>query len=239
MRKTDFVTQDLLSKIYQHKFEHNKLPNQRQLAQDYVVSRDTVQKAISRLVDMGIIYTVQGAGIFVKETSLHNPLIYNSLTQNPYTRITSKMIFLKQIVASENDQRIFGLKSGQKIWYFQRIRIVNFEIVQIETSKMPVILFQDLSKKVVESSIQKYVQSSGLNISHYITSYSPVVIDKDQANLLQCRPHLPAMQIVNRSLLDDGRVYEYSQVIAIDYTCTYLVPFNKISHIERQKNNLN
>lgn len=239
MRKADFVTQDLLSKIYQRKFEHNKLPNQRQLAQDYVVSRDTVQRAIGQLVDMGIIYTVQGAGIFVKEIALHNPLIYNSLTQNPYNRINSKMVFLKQIVADENDQRIFGLKKGQKIWWFQRIRIVNFEIVQIETSKMPVILFQDLSQDVIEHSIQKYVQSSGLNISHYITSYSPVVVDKEQAKLLQCKPHLPAMEITNRSLLDDGRVYEYSKVIALNYTCTYLVPFNKMSHIERQKNSLN
>lgn len=236
MKKVDFITQDLMSKIYQNKFEDNKLPNQRQLSNDYSVSRDTVQKAISQLSDIGIIYTVQGSGIFIKESALHNPLIFNSLTQNPYTRINSKMIFLKKIEANENDRRTFGLKKGQKIWYFQRIRIVNFEIVQIETSKMPFVLFQDLSQKNIESSIQKYVQNSGLNISHYITSYSPIIINKNQANLLQCKPHLPAMKIVNRSLLDDGRVYEYSEVVALDYTCTYLVPFNKISHSERQKN---
>lgn len=235
MKKADFVTQDLLSKIYQHKLNKNKLPNQRELARDYEVSRDTIQRAIGQLIDMGIIYTVQGAGAFVKESALQNPLIYNSLTQNPYTRINSKMLFLKQITADENDRRIFSLKDGQKVWYFQRIRIVNFKIVQIETSKMPVMLFQDLSQDVIEKSIQKYVQAAGLNISHYITSYSPILVDKEQAELLQCRPHLPAMQITNRSLLDDGRVYEYSKVIALDYTCTYIVPFDKANHTERQK----
>ncbi|VDG22572.1 GntR family transcriptional regulator [Lactobacillus sakei] [Lactiplantibacillus mudanjiangensis] len=235
MKKVEFITQDLLSKIYQQSFEGNKLPNQRDLADIYHVSRDTVQKALGRLTDMGLIRSVRGSGIFIKNAGRKNPLIYNSLTQNPYDRIRSETVFLKKIMADENDCRIFGLKKPQPIWIFQRIRIVNFQIVQIETSKMPVALFQDLTAAIIEHSVQEYVQSAGFNISHYITSYSPVLLDKSQAKLLQCKPHLPAMKIINRSLLDDGRVYEYSEVIALDYTCTYIVPFNKLSHAERQQ----
>lgn len=235
MKKADFVTQDLLSKIYQAAFPANKLPNQRELAKIYAVSRDTIQKAIRQLTDMGVISSIQGSGIFVKQTAQQNPLIYNSLTRNPYDRIQSKVIYLKQVLADENDQRIFGLKRQQPIWCFQRIRIVNFQIAQIETSKMPVALFQDLTKTDVAHSIQKYVQAAGLKISHYITSYHPVAVDKNQADLLQCKQHLPAMRIINRCLLDDGRVYEYSEVTALDYTCTYIVPFNQASHTERQQ----
>lgn len=235
MKKTEFITQDLLSKIFQHSFISGKLPNQRALAQQYSVSRDTIQKALHQLKDMGIIRSIQGDGIYIKTSALQNPLIYNSLTKNSYSHIQSKVIFLNKIRASIEDQRTFNLKDGQYIWVFQRIRIVNLRIVQIETSKMPFYLFQDLNETVLEHSIQKYVQGTELDISHYITSYTPIVIDKNQAELLQCKPHLPAMKIINRCLLKDGKLYEYSEVIAIDYSATYLVPFNKKIHSDRQK----
>lgn len=235
MKKTEFITQDLLSKIFQHSFISGKLPNQRALAQQYSVSRDTIQKALHQLEDMGIIRSIQGDGIYIKTSALQNPLIYNSLTKNSYSHIQSKVIFLNKIRASIEDQRTFNLKDGQYIWVFQRIRIVNLRIVQIETSKMPFYLFQDLNETVLEHSIQKYVQGTELDISHYITSYTPIVIDKNQAELLQCKPHLPAMKIINRCLLKDGKLYEYSEVIAIDYSATYLVPFNKKIHSDRQK----
>lgn len=235
MKKTEFITQDLLSKIFQHSFISGKLPNQRALAQQYSVSRDTIQKALHQLKDMGIIRSIQGDGIYIKTSALQNPLIYNSLTKNSYSHIQSKVIFLNKIRASIEDQRTFNLKDGQYIWVFQRIRIVNLRIVQIETSKMPFYLFQDLNETVLEHSIQKYVQGTELDISHYITSYTPIVIDKNQAELLQCKPHLPAMKIINRCLLKDGKLYEYCEVIAIDYSATYLVPFNKKIHSDRQK----
>lgn len=234
MKKAEFITQDLLSKIFQHNFVAGKLPNQRLLAQQYSVSRDTIQNALRQLEDMEIINSVQGAGIYVKASALQNPLIYNSLTKNPYSHIQSKVIFLHKVHASPEEKRVFSLNSDQYIWIFQRIRIVNMRIVQIETSKMPFYLFQDLDESVIEHSIQKYVQGTELDISHYITSYTPIVIDKHQAELLQCKPHLPAMKIINRCLLKDGKLYEYSEVIAIDYTATYLVPFNKKIHSERQ-----
>ncbi|WLT00330.1 winged helix-turn-helix domain-containing protein [Lactobacillus helsingborgensis] len=70
MKKTDFIVQDLLSKIYQGAYNLNKLPNQRKLASSYKVSRFTIQKAIADLVDMGIISTIQGSGIFINKKAL-------------------------------------------------------------------------------------------------------------------------------------------------------------------------
>lgn len=235
MKKIDFVSQDLLSKIYQNSFLNNKLPDQRTLAIKYNVSRDTIQKALKRLTDIGIVKSVQGAGVFIENTVRRNPLIYNSLTQNPYDRIHSKTIFLHKIIADENDRRVFDLNKQQEIWEFQRIRIVNLQIVQIETSKMPFSLFQDLTPHILEGSIQEYVQSTDLSISHYITSYTPILTNKQQSALLQCKPHSPAMKIINRGLLNNGTVYEFSEVIALDYTCTYIIPFNKENHLKRQQ----
>lgn len=50
-----------------------------------------------------------------------------------------------------------------------------------------------------------------------------------------CKKGIPAMKIQNRCLLKGGVVYEYSEVIAIDYSCTYITPFNKENHSQRRR----
>lgn len=236
MNKIEFITQDLLSKIYQKHYPDKKLPTQRQLASFYEVSRYTIQGAISKLKDIGVINVIQGSGIFIEESVNQNPLIYNSITATPYSNITSKPIYLKMEKANTEDQRIFGIKKNDLVWKFQRIRIVNHQIAQIENSRLPYKLFPSLEEKDVARSIQEYVQFNGYTISHYITSYTPVSIIKEQAKLLGCRTGIPAMKIQNRCLLRGGIVYEYSEVIALDYSCTYITPFNKENHSQRKQN---
>jgi len=93
MKKKDFIVEDLLSKIYQDKFDAKKLPPERALALQYNVSRSTVHEAISRLKNMGIVDVVRGSGIFISKNIKSSPLVYNSLTENPYSNIKSRVIF--------------------------------------------------------------------------------------------------------------------------------------------------
>lgn len=233
MKKREFIVQDLLSKIYQEEFKNGKLPNQRDLAKIYGVSRFTIQQAVKNLEEIGIVRVVQGSGIFVHEEWVNNPLIFNSLTRTPYDRIDSKMIDLKKAPATLEEQKIFQINAEEEIWTFERIRIVNYKIEQLEISKLPVSMFPNFSKEAVEHSIQNYVENQGYRISHYITSYDPITTNKEQSRLLLCKRGTPAMQITNRAILEDGQVYEYSSIIAIDYSVTYIRPFDREIHRSR------
>lgn len=234
MKKRDFIAQDIISKIYQKKFEGNKLPTQRDLAKKYGVSRFTIQEALKKLIDIGILYARQGDGIYIKSNIYKNPLVYNSMTENSYDNIISKTIYLKKIEPSPDIKSIFDLKEGDLVWEFQRIRIVKYQIMQIETSTIPCYLFEELTKDDIEGSIQNYVENK-YNISHYIVKYRPINVSKEQAELLQCKKGTAAMEISNRGILNDGTIYELSKVIALDYNCAYILPFNKENHKERQK----
>lgn len=234
MKKRDFIAQDIISKIYQNKFELNKLPTQRDLAKKYGVSRYTIQEALKKLIDIGILYARQGDGIYIKKNIHKNPLVYNSMTENSYDDIISKTIYLKKIEPSAEIKSIFDLKDGDLVWEFQRIRIVKYQITQIQTSILPCCLFEELTKEDIEGSIQKYVQNK-YKISHYIVNYKAINLTKEQAELLQGKKGQSAMEISNRGILDDGTIYELSKVVALDYNCTYILPFNKENHKERQK----
>lgn len=233
MKKREFIIQDLLSKIYQEEFPKGKLPNQRALAELYGVSRFTIQQAVKNLEEIGIVRVVQGSGIFVHEKWVKNPMIFNSLTRTPYDRISSKMISLTKEPATQDEQKIFQINEQEEVWTFERIRIVNYKIEQLEISKLPVSLFPFIDQEVVEHSIQKYVENHGYRISHYITSYAPIATSMAQSKILLCKRGTPAMQITNRAILDDGRVFEYSNIIAIDYAVTYIRPFDREIHRSR------
>lgn len=233
MKKREFIIQDLLSKIYQKEFINGKLPIQRKLAEMYGVSRFTIQQAVNDLAEIGIVRVVQGSGIFIHEKWVKNPMIFNSLTKTPYNRIRSKMLQLSKSPATMDEQKIFQINALEEVWTFERVRIVDYKIEQLEISKLPVKLFPNLSQEIVEHSIQKYVENQGYLISHYITSYAPVTISREQAEILLCKKGTPAMQITNRGILENGQVFEYSNILAIDYAVTYIRPFDRENHRSR------
>ncbi|MDO5407422.1 MAG: GntR family transcriptional regulator [Eubacteriales bacterium] len=226
-KKTEFIVSDLISKIFQQKFWNNKLPTQRDLASAYQVSRFTIQKALKRLEAIGLIESIQGDGIYIRERALGNPLVSNSMTEVPYQDLLSKMLYLKKVKPDSELQSIFNLAPDEDVWEFQRIRIVCYEICQLETAWMPCSLFPDLSKEAIEDSIQNYALKKKCRISHFMTTYRPTTLSRDVAETLGCKKGTPAMFITSRGILKDGMIFICSKINAIHYECTYIIPFNK------------
>lgn len=233
--KSDFIFYDLLSKIYQKFYREARLPTQRELAKTYRVSRFTVQSVLNRLQNMGIIHAVQGDGIYIDHSVLKNPLMLNSMTKTRYEDISSKMIYLKKVSADHELSSIFSIAPGEMLWEYQRLRIVNFQITQLQTSWIPCALVREMDREVVEHSIYDYIMSLDYKIGHTISKYRAVAVDSRAAELLQCRKNTPAMGIESRGLLRDGRIFEYSHILSLDYECTYIVPFNQKLHGLRHK----
>ncbi|WP_435929328.1 GntR family transcriptional regulator [Dryocola sp. BD613] len=227
MKKKEFVTQDLLSKIYQHSGSAlRKLPPERQLAEEYGVSRFTIRQALEKLVSIGVVEIVQGSGIWINQQARNNPLVYNSITEKRFDQIAFRMVNLHKKLPDREEQQVFGLGEDDFIWQFCRLRYVDSQKVQIETSRMPTKDFPDLNQAVIEKSIQQYVLGKGYRISHLLTSYQAVSLSKEQAALLECKKGSPAMRIINRGILEGGRVFEISEIVDINYSCTYVIPFN-------------
>ena len=228
IKKKDFIAQDLLGRIYQQlSFANQKLPPERELAESYGVSRHTIRKALEKLLQIGIISVQKGSGAFINQQAKNNPLIYNSLTEKHYDQINSKLILFRKRRAQLAEKQTFNLIDDDYIWEFHRIRFVDGRGTQIEISKLPCRYFPDLKQKNIESSIQQYVLSKGYEISHYLTQYQAVAINRQESELLKCKKGIPAMKIINRCFLNNGAIYAISEIIDIHYTCTYITPFNK------------
>ena len=138
---------------------------------------------MKQLIDMGLLISRQGSGIFVNEKMRGNPLVYNSATLVPYEDLQSQMIHLKKIPATPKQQKIFNLRETDMVWEFKRIRIM-----------------------------------------------------REDAELLNRKGNTPAFLIRSRGFLRGGAVFVSSRIIAVDYECTYVVPFNKDVFQKRRKN---
>lgn len=236
MKKNEFVTQDLLSKIYQQgESAPRKLPPERQLAEEYGVSRFTVRQALEKLASIGVVRIVQGSGCWINEQARNNPLVYNSITEKRFDQMRYRMISLHKKRPNREEQQIFGLTDDDFIWQFCRLRYVDDSPVQIEVSRMPSAAFADLNQQVIERSLQQYVLEKGYQISHMLTTYRAVNVTREQAELLGCKKGSPAMLINNRGILAGGQVYAVSDIIDINYTCTYVIPHNRDNLAFRQQ----
>lgn len=233
--KTDFVIEDLISKIFQNNYRNSKLPPERELAEQYNVSRHTIQKALKHLKEMMLLSSQQGNGVFVNENMRGNPMVYNSMTLVPYTEIQSQMISLEKKPASTEFQRIFNIPDNSYVWEFKRVRITSYKKTQIETGYLPCALFPSITPEIIEDSIQDFAMEEGYKISHFMTKYSCTQLSREEAELLNSRKNAPAFLIKSRGFLKDGSVFVSSKIVAIDYECTYVVPFNKHVFHRRRK----
>lgn len=67
MLKYEMIVNDLQKRIMNEEFEENhKLPTEEKLIEEYKVSRNTIRNAIKILINLGIVYSVQGNGMFVR-----------------------------------------------------------------------------------------------------------------------------------------------------------------------------
>lgn len=233
-KKTEFIINDLISKIFQQHYMDNRLPTQRKLASVYKVSRFTIQKVLKRMQAIGLIELVQGDGTYIREKARGNPLIYNSLTEVPYQELKSKVLYIKKIVPDSALAWIFNLEEGEQVWEFQRVRAVRSELNQVEIAYMPCSMFPELNKKAVEDSIQNYAMKQRYKLSYFMTNYTPCTLNREQAELLGSKKRTPAMEITSRGVLKTGEVFIYSKICAINYECTYIIPFNKRVHQSRR-----
>lgn len=228
MKKYEELVQDIISKICQGVITV-KLLSEREIAEKYEISRFTVRKALAKLEAIGVIKSKVGSGYFVNTAIIGKPLIYNSITENKFGEISYKKIKLNKRLPTPLEMQIFSIGENDYLWHIKRLRLVHGEVIQIEEAILPVNLFAHISDDVIESSLQKYVLSLGLEIDSYLTSYRAIHLSKEDALLLNCKRSSAAMNITNRGFLKSGEVFVVSDIIDINYQCTYYTPFNSES----------
>lgn len=213
------IADRLESDIREGKFDQTKkLPTEDELIKQFEVSRNTIRKAITQLVNRGYIYQVQGSGMFLREESGTDYINLGSLrglTKDLASKaIETRVLALEVREADEVKAKQLRCEGGTKLYYMKRLRVVNDEPFSIEISYFKKEIVPYLNKEIATSSVYSYlIEDLKLNIGFADKVINCEKIDDAEAKLLQVNPQDPALIVENTVCLTNGTIFEWSQSI--------------------------
>lgn len=118
----------------------DKLPSERELAENLNVSRITARQAIESLLEGGLIYREQGRGSFIAERKMHGIQGFSSFTDDQRSRgVTpgSKVVRMELIQPDEELCKQLKIKVGDSAIHLTRIRMADDDPMALQTTYIP------------------------------------------------------------------------------------------------------
>lgn len=191
--------------------------SERELIEYYDISRTPVRQAISELVTEGLLVKQHGKGTFVAERKKTQQWFLESLTSfedemsKKGLNYGTKVLEHKTIIAHEKLSAIFQHKY-KTFHYIKRLRYIkNVPYVLVDTF-IPYELAPKLSDvNLGQQSLYKTLETTyQFDISYALRDIESIVMNKDQANILQTDEYNPAHLITTTTFLKQDIPFEYS-----------------------------
>lgn len=193
------------------------IPTEKALSEKYQVSRVTIRKAISRLIEKEILYSIKGSGTYVAFPKFeHNLFKLQGFTEEmqPYhDSIKNKVIEFRLIKPNEEIQEILNLNKEEKVYNIKRIRKLNGEVLIIENAYIPFELFPDLSVEAMTKSKYGYLKEKGYVIKKRVEEFIPRLPSEDTMEIFNIKSNTPLLELRAHSILSNDEIFEYSEVL--------------------------
>ena len=188
------------------------IEGERQLADRFGVSRETVRQALSTLQTEGHIYTIHGSGSYVAKKRVTKRLKLMSFSEELRNRgmvPSSKLLTVSTVTKAPGVNPPKG-----PFLRIERLRLGDSTPMALEVSFVSTEIAPDLREKNLSGSIYEILGSDyGVKITSAEEHISPIVLDADQASLLDAKLGAPAFEIIRIALDMRGREVERSTSI--------------------------
>lgn len=188
------------------------LPPERDLADEFQVSRITIRKAIDGLVSEGLLVRRQGSGTFVSARVEKNFSKLTSFSEDMRARgRTPRSVWLKKTAGSVTPEEALALRSspGTPVYRFHRIRFADDAPMCVEYATVLSSCLHSLD--AVESSLYEALESTGNRPVRALQRLRAVLLLAEQAELLQAKEKDAGLLVERLGFLRDGRAVEFTQ----------------------------
>lgn len=194
-----------LKKAIIHKIEMEEytpdgpIPSERELMEQYQVSRITVRKAIDELVVEGYLYKVQGKGTYVKTDEKSNDLFsLVSCTQavRSMGMTPTKQVIVSQILTADKKRaKALNLTDTDQVFQLGRVLYANGEPLNYTLAYLPLKLFPGIEKHQfdIESLYQVLGEEYHVNITKARRTVEAVLVEDEIAEYLDIEPGMPVI----------------------------------------------
>lgn len=175
------------------------IPSERELIELFNMSRITVRKAISDLVNEGYLYKVQGKGTFVKDEKEKQDLFsLTSCTQDiiKLGKTPSRKVITSKVVDADNKVcEKLNIKSNDKIFILQRIYYADNEPINFTQTCLPYKYINGIeSYDFSKASLYDVLESKyEIKITHATRTVQAVVANDVICNYLEIKKGDPLL----------------------------------------------
>jgi GntR family transcriptional regulator len=194
---------------------HDKMPTERELAEQFGVTRLTVRRALDQLDHEGRVYRTQGAGTFVSEPRIAKSVELTSFSDDMRARGLKPGSLVTKVVEVPAGAEIgsqLGISPRDRVTHIHRVRTADSAPMCIEHTYIPVSLAPGLSQLPLEGSLYDALDDRfHLRVSKAEQSVHATVLDPELARLLDVAEFSPAFRVTRVAFDSRNRRMEYAE----------------------------
>ena len=189
------------------------IPTERDLAEEFAVSRITVRKAVDALVDEGLLARRRGAGTFVigrrVEKSFSKLSSFSEDMRSRGRSPHSVWVGRSSGAVTPEEALSLGLSPGSMVYRFSRVRFADGRSMALEQSTIPAYCLP--SADAVEESLYEALERNGHRPVRALQRLRAIAFTPQQAEALGTEAGAPGLFIERIGFLADGRAAEFTQ----------------------------
>ena len=199
----------------------NLLPSERELSQQYGLSRTTVRLALHELEKLGIVERIHGKGTFVAKThtgeaNLSEAYSFTEHMKNLGRVPKTHILNFEIIEANKAIAKGLHLPMWEKVIHLKRLRLADDIPMMIEESYLPRKLFPFLSeaecaKKPLYTIVE---QDYAFNIGVAEEEFSASLASDLEAKDLAIAENSAVLRLIRQTFTDTGQIVEYTRSVA-------------------------
>ena len=197
---------------------HAAIPSERELTEMFGVSRMTVRQSVTNLVNEGLLYREKGRGTFIASPKVAHALSgLTSFTEDMILRglkPSNRLVSFEKVHPPVAIAEDLALRDGEEVFVANRIRYADGEPMAVERTFVPVKLFPELNREILNDSLYSFVEEKkGLKISHATQFIEAALAKEEDAQLLQIEVPSSIVIIKQKSYLTDNTPFEVVESI--------------------------
>lgn len=190
-----------------------RLPSERDLADDYEVSRMTLRQAITLLVEEGILERRVGSGTYVAghrvQEKMRGTTSFTEIVKSQGKKPSSSVISYQRKLANDSEMKRLGLKASDYVIRMERVRFADDIPLVFEVAAIPEKLIRHFKREDITKHFFKTLTDNGFEIGKsQQTIYAKNANDR-VAKYLSIPKGQAVLALTQVSYFADGMPFEY------------------------------